>query len=170
MRVFVSSTVADLAPYRQVAQQVMLETGWHPVMPIEHKIVAGGPSVSKCQEQVLSCRLFLSIAGFRCGWIPTIQQGGTGTASMTEIELGTWLYAGQTQRRLSPLSSSRGGLIMLWLGVKASLRDPYRPCIARSSVTSVSGHTRSILSRWGTRSLTLVCVDSARCSVLNSLT
>ncbi|MFN0012172.1 MAG: DUF4062 domain-containing protein [Phycisphaerales bacterium] len=103
MRVFVSSTINDLAPYRQASAGVILEMGWQPVLPVEHRRVAGGPAVLRCIEQVRSCQMFILVAGFRCGWIPTLAQGGTGTASITEIELAAWLHHGAAHGGMAPL-------------------------------------------------------------------
>ncbi len=91
MRVFISSTVADLGPYRSVAERAALDTGWHPILLPEQPTVPFGRSVEKCVQTLLTCDALISIVGNRCGWVPTVDQGGNGLASITELELGTWL-------------------------------------------------------------------------------
>lgn len=90
MRVFISSTAADFAQHRQVAERAVLKMGWTPVLLMEHEAVVGGPTVRSCQELVWTCDFFVLIVGFRCGWIPSAAQGGSGVDSITAIELGAW--------------------------------------------------------------------------------
>ncbi|MCC7140227.1 MAG: DUF4062 domain-containing protein [Planctomycetes bacterium] len=103
MRVFVSSTAYDLAAHRQVAERVILQMGWQPEMPIEHQSILGGPIVEQCCRRVAECDAFVLILGYRCGWIPAKEQGGSGFDSITAFELGTWIQKVRRVGGIQPL-------------------------------------------------------------------
>ena len=91
MRVFISSTAKDLFAYRQAAERVVQQIGWQPVLLMEHHSVPGGPIVQSCRQLVWQCDVFVLIVGHRCGWVPSLAQGGNGVDSMTAIEFATWI-------------------------------------------------------------------------------
>ncbi len=103
MRVFISSTVADLAPYRKAAERAALDAGWHPILLPEQPTVPFGQSVKTCVNTLLSCDAFISIIASRCGWVPTAAQGGNGSASITEIELGAWMSTHRKRQMPEPV-------------------------------------------------------------------
>lgn len=103
MRVFISSTALDLSQHRQVAERVVLQMGWQPELVMEHESILGGPIVESCCRRVWDCDLFVSIVGYRCGYIPSTQQGGSGFDSLTAYELGTWVRRVRTQGGFPPI-------------------------------------------------------------------
>jgi Domain of unknown function (DUF4062)/SIR2-like domain len=86
LRVFVSSTSEDLRDYRAVARLVILDMGWYPEM-MEHFGAMPKATVAACHEKLKQCDLLLLIVGFRRGWVPTPEQGGSGQDSITALEL-----------------------------------------------------------------------------------
>lgn len=103
LRVFISSTAADLGPHRQVAERVILQHGWQPVMLMEHEAVFGGQTVAACKRLVQSCHLFVQIIGHRYGWVPTPAQGGNGIHSITALELLFWIEKCRRMASAPPL-------------------------------------------------------------------
>ncbi|MCP4288203.1 MAG: DUF4062 domain-containing protein [Gammaproteobacteria bacterium] len=86
INVFVSSTSEDLRDYRAVARNVILEMGWHPEM-MEYMGAAAKPTVAACCDLLESCQLVVLIVAWRRGWVPSKNQGGNGSVSVTALEL-----------------------------------------------------------------------------------
>jgi len=88
LRVFVSSTSEDLKIHRAVARQVISNIRWHAVM-MEDFGASPTATVTACVEELEKCELMLLIVAFRRGWVPTIEQGGNATDSITALELAS---------------------------------------------------------------------------------
>jgi hypothetical protein len=86
INVFVSSTSKDLQEYRAVAKYVILDMDWTPKMQ-EHFDTDPSPTISACRKKLDQCQLMLLLVAFRRGWVPTQEQGGNGTDSITAFEL-----------------------------------------------------------------------------------
>ncbi len=86
VRVFVSSTSEDLKDHRAVARNVIMDLGWQPKM-MEHFGSSPHATVVACREELGRCDLMLLVVAWRRGWVPTPQQGGDGTESITAMEL-----------------------------------------------------------------------------------
>jgi hypothetical protein len=86
IKVFVSSTSDDLADYRAVARNVILDMHWQPVM-MEHFDAQPGITIESCRKAVEDCQVVLAIIAWRKGWIPSSEQGGDGANSITAFEL-----------------------------------------------------------------------------------
>jgi formylglycine-generating enzyme required for sulfatase activity len=75
-RVFISSTVDDLKPYREVAAEAALGAEMLPRM-LEYFDVRGDrPPLQRCLDEVAACDLLVVIVAHRYGWIPG-DQGST---------------------------------------------------------------------------------------------
>jgi hypothetical protein len=86
IRVFISSTSEDLKDCRAVARNVVLELGWMPLM-MEHFGAIPNPTVEACCNKVRKANIVLLIVAFRRGWVPTVEQGGSGKDTITALEL-----------------------------------------------------------------------------------
>src|SRR5688572_24224114 len=86
VRVFVSSTSEDLAEYRAAARLVILDVGWDPSMQ-EHMGASPEGTIPACRQLLEQSDVVLLMVAFRRGWIPTVDQGGTGVDSITALEL-----------------------------------------------------------------------------------
>lgn len=86
LTVFVSSTSKDLADYRAVALHTILAQGWHPIM-MEHFGPLPGTTVRECVDTVQRCDLVLLLVAHRRGYVPTPEQGGNGSDSITSLEI-----------------------------------------------------------------------------------
>lgn len=86
LRVFVSSTSEDLRAHRAVARQIIGNMRWEPVM-MEDFGANPTATVTACQQELEKCQLVLLILAFRKGWVPSVEQGGDGIASITALEL-----------------------------------------------------------------------------------
>ncbi|GKS63817.1 hypothetical protein YTPLAS72_11210 [Nitrospira sp.] len=86
LRVFVSSTSADLKAHRAVARQVINNLRWEAVM-MEDFGANPTTTVAACEQELETCQLVLLILAFRKGWVPSVEQGGHGDASITALEL-----------------------------------------------------------------------------------
>lgn len=84
--VFVSSTSEDLEDCRAVARNIILDMHWRPVM-MEHFEAQPGTTVDACRKAIEACDLLLLIVAWRQGYVPTAEQGGNGTESITALEL-----------------------------------------------------------------------------------
>jgi hypothetical protein len=85
-RVFVSSTSADLDPFRQAVKDVVLTYDWHPVM-MEHFETAPEHTVAYCRQRVLECNLVLLLVAFRRGSPAPADKGGDGVHPYTWYEV-----------------------------------------------------------------------------------
>ncbi len=87
MRVFISSTSEDLAPFRAAAEAVVLDLGWQPD-GMEHFGTEGSLGiVEACSRRVEQADLVLAILAWRRGGVPGPNRGGDGKASYTKWEL-----------------------------------------------------------------------------------
>jgi len=86
LSVFVSSTSKDLKNYRAVARLAILDMGWFPEM-MEHFGTSPEDTVPACCEKLSGCDLMLLIQAFTRGWVPTPEQQGNGSDSITACEL-----------------------------------------------------------------------------------
>ena len=86
LRVFVSSTSEDLKGHRAVARMVIDNLRWRPVM-MEDFGASPTSTVEACRRELESCDLVLLIIAFRRGYVPSVEQGGNGTDSITALEL-----------------------------------------------------------------------------------
>jgi hypothetical protein len=86
VRVFISSTSEDLKVHRAVARQVIANMRWHAVM-MEDFGASSSATVGACQGELAKFQLMLLIVAFRQGWVPSVEQGGTGKDSITALEL-----------------------------------------------------------------------------------
>lgn len=86
IRIFVSSTSEDLKPFRMVARDIIIKMGCYPIMMEDFGAIPDS-TVPACREKLASCQVVLLIQAFRRGWVPTLDQGGNGTDSVTALEL-----------------------------------------------------------------------------------
>lgn len=86
LRVFVSSTSEDLKAHRAVARLTIGNLRWEPVM-MEDFGASPTATVAACEQELEKCQLVLLILAFRKGWVPSVEQGGDGLASITALEL-----------------------------------------------------------------------------------
>ncbi len=87
MRVFISSTSEDLAPFRAAAEAVVLDLGWQPD-GMEHFGTDGSLGiVEACGRRVERADLVLAIIAWRRGGVPGPERGGDGRASYTKWEI-----------------------------------------------------------------------------------
>jgi Domain of unknown function (DUF4062)/SIR2-like domain len=86
IRVFVSSTSEDLKPFRMVARDAILKVGCIPIMMEDFGAIPDA-TVLACHKKLSDCQVVLLIQAFRRGWVPTLDQGGNGTDSVTALEL-----------------------------------------------------------------------------------
>lgn len=86
LRVFVSSTSEDLKVHRAVARQVINNLRWEALM-MEDFGASPTATVAACEQELEKCQLVLLIVAFRKGWVPSVDQGGDGLASITALEL-----------------------------------------------------------------------------------
>ncbi len=87
MRVFISSTSEDLAPFRAAAEAVVLDLGWQP-NGMEHFGTEGSLGiVDVCSRRVEETDLVLVILAWRRGGVPGPECGGDGKSSYTKWEI-----------------------------------------------------------------------------------
>lgn len=86
LTIFLSSTSSDLQDYRAAARNTVLEMEWLPRM-MEHFGAMPETTVKACYSMVDQCDAMLLIVGFQRGWVPTVEQGGNGSSSITALEL-----------------------------------------------------------------------------------
>jgi hypothetical protein len=95
LRVFISSTAADLKEYRDVASKAIIEAGWYPDM-MENFGAMPEDTVEACYAKLQDCDLVVLLVAFRQGWVPTQEQGGNGVDSITSLE---WQYSQDPQHK-----------------------------------------------------------------------
>ncbi|MCD4685835.1 MAG: DUF4062 domain-containing protein [Anaerolineae bacterium] len=83
--VFVSSTSIDLRPHRQAVREAILDLLLYPIM-MENFLAERISAVNKCRRAVDDAEIFVGIYAKRYGWVPTSEQGGDGTNSITALE------------------------------------------------------------------------------------
>jgi hypothetical protein len=86
LRVFVSSTSQDLKGHRAVARMAIENLRWRAVM-MEDFDASPASTVQMCRDELSPCDLVLLIVAFRRGCVPSVEQGGNGTDSITALEL-----------------------------------------------------------------------------------
>lgn len=75
-KVFISSTVEDLRPYRDAAKEAAIRAKFYPEMQ-EYSPAAGKyPPLPACLEKVDACDVLVVIVAYRYGWIPDDQAPG----------------------------------------------------------------------------------------------
>jgi hypothetical protein len=109
LRVFVSSTSRDLQQHRKVVSDVILEQRWHPVM-MEHFGTSTASTLEECLREVRNCDLVLLLMAFHRGWVPTLEQGGSGHRSVTAMEIDEARRRGIPVRALLARESWPGSL------------------------------------------------------------
>jgi nucleoside 2-deoxyribosyltransferase len=85
LNVFISSTSEDLKEYRSTARLAVSDLGWVPQM-MENMGSQTERTVLACLKLLAKCDLVVLLVAFRRGWVPTIEQGGNGTDSITALE------------------------------------------------------------------------------------
>jgi hypothetical protein len=98
-----------LRSHRKVAEAVILDLGWHPVM-MEHLGTSPESTVGACRRQVEECDLPLLIVAFRRGWVPERGQGGDGRRSVTAYEVEAARHKGIPVRALLARETWPGSL------------------------------------------------------------
>jgi hypothetical protein len=95
MRVFISYTAEDLADHAGVVADVVRRLEW---IALDHRDwgASGQPSVSECKRRVLSCDILVVLVAHRYGWIPSKDEGGDDTTSITWLEV-KWARASGLQ-------------------------------------------------------------------------
>jgi hypothetical protein len=88
MRVFISYTGEDLADHAAVVADAVRRLEW---VAVDHRDwgASGRPSVSECKGRVLSCDILVVLVAHRYGWIPSKDEDGDGTTSITWLEVKT---------------------------------------------------------------------------------
>lgn len=91
--VFLSSTSKDLAPHRNKVRQMVERLGQHDVglASIAMETFGARPDIplNTCLERVRAADALVVIVGHRYGWVPTADEGGDDTKSITWLEV-TW--------------------------------------------------------------------------------
>jgi integrase len=86
MKVFISSTSEDLKPFRLAAADVVRDAQWQPI-GMEHFPADPRPIIQLCHDILDGCELVLLLQAWRYGWVPTVEKGGDGEASITALEI-----------------------------------------------------------------------------------
>jgi hypothetical protein len=88
MRVFISYTAEDLADHAGVVADVVRRLEW---IAVDHRDwgASGQPSVSECKRRVLGCDILVALIAHRYGWIPSKDEGGDDSTSVTWLEVKT---------------------------------------------------------------------------------
>src|SRR5262249_28435585 len=86
VKLFISSTWADLQDYVREAERV-LEAAGITYVQFKHWESTGRPSVSECLDRVDACDALIVIVGADYGWVPPEEQGGDGRSSITWLEV-----------------------------------------------------------------------------------
>src|SRR5262245_19776337 len=88
MRVFISYTGEDLADHAAVVAEVVRRLEW---VAVDHRDwgASGRPSVSECKDRLLKCDILVVLVAHRYGWIPSKDEDGDDTTSITWLEVKT---------------------------------------------------------------------------------
>jgi hypothetical protein len=86
VRVFLSSTAADLREYRDRVQVVLEQLD---ATTCRMEVFGARPEtpVSVCERFASDCDALVVIVAHRYGWVPTVEQGGDGAKSITWLEV-----------------------------------------------------------------------------------
>lgn len=93
LRVLISSTAIDLKEHRQAVSDAILRLKQLPV-GMEHFGAIPRPPLEVCREEVVSSDVVVAMVAHRYGWVPSEEQGGDGTKSITWYEVGIALDEG----------------------------------------------------------------------------
>ena len=88
-KVFISSTVEDLRPFREKARDAAITAGFLPVMQEYFASQSKYPPLEACLRKVDECDVLVVIVAHRHGWTPQDQQpvdGKQGVKSITRLE------------------------------------------------------------------------------------
>jgi uncharacterized protein DUF4062/SIR2-like protein len=85
LRVFISSTMEDLANERDALREKLLAFNFEPVNA-EAMVPSGKPSWTQLRDEIESCDLFLLLLGERYGWIPDDGPKSEEGKAVTELE------------------------------------------------------------------------------------
>ena len=93
LRVFVSSTAADLEEHRDAVLRAIRRMDWHPVAMEDFGGRPRGP-VDVCLGDIRGCEALVVVVAHRYGWVPAKEQGGDGSKSITWLEVQEALHLG----------------------------------------------------------------------------
>ena len=85
LRIFISSTMKDLANERDAVRQRLVEFNFEPVNA-ENLGPTGRNSWERIQKEIESCNLMVLLLGERYGWVPDTGPGADRKISVTELE------------------------------------------------------------------------------------
>ena len=85
-RVFISSTVADLEPYRAAAREAAIAVGMLPVMCGDFAASDHRPPLDECLARVKETDVLIVLTAHRYGWIPDDQSSEKPRKSITWLE------------------------------------------------------------------------------------
>ncbi len=83
-KVFISSTLEDLQPFREKAREAILRLGWVPI-DCGYWPAGGNPPLATCLERVDDADVVVAIVAHRHGWTPADQPAGE-YKSITRLE------------------------------------------------------------------------------------
>src|SRR5262249_14958486 len=88
MRVFISYTGEDLADHASVVADAIRRLEW---VALDHRDwgASGQPSVSGCKRRVRGCDILVVLVAHRYGWVPSKDDDGDDTTSITWLEVKT---------------------------------------------------------------------------------
>jgi formylglycine-generating enzyme required for sulfatase activity len=85
-KVFISSTSVDLEPFREAAADAVRAAGLEPV-GMEDFPAGTLPTADDCRTRVGGCKLVVALIAWRKGSVPSLEAGGDGVRSYTQIEI-----------------------------------------------------------------------------------
>jgi len=83
-RVFISSTLEDLGPFREKAREAVDRLGWHAIL-CDNWAASGNPPLATCLQKVEPADVVVVIVAHRHGWTPPDQPSGE-HKSITRLE------------------------------------------------------------------------------------
>ena len=83
-RVFISSTLEDLADFRRAAVDAVLRLNWQPI-DCGYWAAGGNPPLDTCLDKVGDADVVLAVVAHRHGWTPP-DQTDEGHKSITRLE------------------------------------------------------------------------------------
>jgi hypothetical protein len=84
--IFLSSTFTDLERHRAKVREVIQRLG-QASLCMETWGAQSPTILETSRQQILDCDALVVIAGHRCGWIPSVAEGGDGEKSITRFEV-----------------------------------------------------------------------------------
>jgi hypothetical protein len=94
LRIFVSSTAADLEDYRDKAQEAVLKLDNLPVAMEAFKAMPGTP-VRECRRLAADADAVVVLVAYRYGYVPSRELEGDGERSITWLEVEAARAAGK---------------------------------------------------------------------------